>query len=188
MFKRLYDKALVWAAHRHAPRYLTLLSFAEASFFPVPPDIMLAPMCLTKPGKALAYATITTIASVTGGLFGYLIGYFAIEFIEPLILAAGYQASFLRAREWFTLWGFWVVFAAGFSPIPYKVFTITAGAMALFLPAFLAASLVGRGARFFLVAWLVVWGGKRVERHLRRHIEWLGWIVVIALVVLMIIL
>ncbi len=179
VFTRLYDLSLKWAAHRHAGYYLGGLSFAESSFFPIPPDIMLASMTLAKPDKGLSYALLTTITSVLGGLFGYLLGYFAYELVEPAIIELGYLERFQIAQQWFEEWGFWVVLIAGFSPIPYKVFTIAAGTLSLFLPVFLLASLIGRGARFFLVAWLIIWGGERLEHKLRQYVEWLGWLIVI---------
>ncbi len=178
LFTRLYDLSLKWAAHRHASYYLGGLSFAESSFFPVPPDVMLAPMTLAKPHKGIGYALLTTIASVLGGLFGYLVGYFAYELVEPVIVRFGYLERFQMAQQWFKEWGFWIVLIAGFSPIPYKVFTIAAGTLSLFLPVFLLASLIGRGSRFFLVAGLIIWGGERFERKLRQYVEWLGWFMV----------
>ena len=178
LFTRLYDLSLKWAAHRHAGYYLGGLSFAESSFFPIPPDVMLAPMTLAKPHKGIGYALLTTIASVLGGLFGYLVGYFAYELVEPVIIRFGYLERFQMAQQWFEEWGFWIVLIAGFSPIPYKVFTIAAGTLSLFLPVFLLASLIGRGSRFFLVAGLIIWGGERFERKLRQYVEWLGWFMV----------
>ncbi|HKJ77695.1 MAG TPA: YqaA family protein, partial [Gammaproteobacteria bacterium] len=152
--------------------------FAESSFFPVPPDVMLAPMALARPERAWSYAWITTLASVIGGLVGYLIGYFALEWVEPLIRDAGYWDGYMRARAWFDEWGFWAVFLAGFSPIPYKVFTIAAGVLAMFLPLFLVASLVGRAGRFFLVSALMRWGGVRMERALRDYVDRIGFALV----------
>jgi membrane protein YqaA with SNARE-associated domain len=183
LFGPLYDRVLAWAGHRHAPRYLGALSFAESSFFPIPPDVMLAPMTLARPAAATRLALLTTVASVLGGLAGYAIGYFAMDLAEPWMRNAGYWEGYLEVRHWFERWGFWAVLAAGFSPIPYKLFTIAAGTLAMFLPAFVVASLVGRGARFFLVAYLVRWGGPAVERRLRTHVEILGWAFVALLVI-----
>jgi membrane protein YqaA with SNARE-associated domain len=180
-FAWLYERVLRWAAHRHAPWYLGGLSFAESSFFPIPPDVMLAPMALAQPAKARRFALITTVASVAGGLFGYAIGYFALEVVTPWIQNAGYWEQYLRAQSWFITWGFWIVLVAGFSPIPYKLFTIAAGAAALSLLPFVLASLVGRGSRFFLVALLVAWGGPRMEPMIRPYIERLGWATVLVL-------
>jgi len=182
IFSVFYERAMRWAAHRHAPRYLAGLSFAESSFFPIPPDVMLAPMTLARPDRGWLFAAITTVASVAGGVLGYFIGWLAIEALEPWMVRVGYDEAYLLARDWFDRWGFWAVLAAGFSPIPYKVFTIAAGAMLMFLPGFVLASLLGRGARFFLVAGLIVWGGAPMERAIRRHVDTLGWVCVVLLV------
>ncbi len=184
LFGALYDRVILWAGHRKAPWYLGGLSFAESSFFPIPPDVMLAPMVLARPARAWSLAALTTAASVAGGVFGYLIGWLAFDLVEPLLHRSGHWDTYLRARDWFERWGVWVVFIAGFSPIPYKVFTITAGALSMALFPFILASLIGRGARFFLVAALIRWGGARYEPLLRRYIDWLGWGAVLALVLL----
>ncbi len=180
LFKKLYQRAMVWARAPQATWYLAGLSFAESSFFPVPPDVMLAPMSMAQPQRAWRFAFITTVASVLGGLLGYAIGHFAMDAIEPLIRDGHYWEGYLKARAWFDNWGFWAVFIAGFSPIPYKVFTIAAGSMAMALGPFLLASVVGRGARFYLVAGLLAWGGPRMEQALERYVEWIGWGVVAA--------
>ena len=180
VFSKLYDKVMNWSRHPHAERYLAGLSFAESSFFPIPPDVMLAPMSLAKTDKAFRFALITTLASVAGGIFGYTIGLWFFELIQPLVSEGGrWEHSYNLTREWFSEWGFWAIFIAGFSPIPYKVFTITAGAIGmLFLP-FVLASAIGRGARFFLLAALMKWGGKEMELKLKQYIDFLGWFVVI---------
>ena len=183
LFSRLYDRVLSWASHPHAEWYLGGLSFAESSFFPIPPDVLLAPMTLAQPAQGRRLATLTTVSSVIGGLAGYLIGFFAFEAVEPLLRELDYWEGYLRARSWFERWGFWAILAAGFSPIPYKLFTIAAGALAMNLPLFAVASLVGRGARFFLVAGLISWGGAPMERGLRRHIDVIGGAAVVVLVV-----
>ena len=175
LFSPLYARAMQWARHRHAPAYLGTLSFAESSFFPVPPDIMLAPMCLAKPEHAWRFALLTTVTSVAGGLAGYAIGYFAFEAITPWLQTTKYWASYQIAVQWFNDYGFWAVFIAGFSPIPYKVFTIAAGALSMALLPFTLASIIGRGARFYLVAGLMKWGGTRMEVALHRYVDRLGW-------------
>jgi len=180
LFSRLYARVMHWAAHPHAPRYLAGLSFAESSFFPIPPDVMLAPMALARPERAWSYALLTTASSVLGGMLGYLIGYFAFGAIEPLLHRAGYWPAYEAARGWFEQWGFWAIFVAGFSPIPYKVFTIAAGVLAMVFLPFVLASAVGRGLRFFLVAGLMVLGGERMERKLRTYIDYIGWATVLA--------
>jgi len=175
LFSKIFDRVMVWSRHPKAPWYLAALSFSESSFFPVPPDVMLAPMVLARPRSAWRFAGLTTVASVVGGAAGYLIGALAIEAIEPLLHRLDYWDVYLKARLWFQTWGFWAVLAAGFSPIPYKIFTIAAGAMSMLLVPFLLASLVGRGARFFLVAGLIAWGGSRFESNLKRYIDAIGW-------------
>ncbi|MCH9696965.1 MAG: DedA family protein [Gammaproteobacteria bacterium] len=184
MFRSLYDKVLGWARHRHAQYYLAMLSFAESSFFPIPPDTMLAPMVLAQPHKALRFALITTLFSVLGGIFGYILGFFAMEFIEPALHHLGYWEKYLTAQSWFEEWGVWVVFLAGFSPIPYKLFTICGGAMNMALAPFVLASAIGRGARFFMVALLIRLGGQRFETMLRKHIDLIGWVLVGACLIL----
>lgn len=176
LFGPLYDRVLNWASHPKARWYLAGLSFAESSFFPVPPDVMLAPMTLARPTDGFRLALITTMASVAGGIAGYAIGYFALDLIEPWMHSAGYWDGYLQVRGWFERWGFLAVLAAGFSPIPYKLFTIASGALAMFLPAFVIASFLGRAARFYLVAGLIKWGGQTMQEKLRRHVEVIGWI------------
>jgi membrane protein YqaA with SNARE-associated domain len=139
---------------------------------------MLAPMTLARPTRGWRFAFVTTAASVAGGLAGYAIGWLALDAIEPLLMSLGYWEAYIRSTEWFMTWGFLAVLAAGFSPIPYKIFTIAAGTLQMFLPAFVVASLVGRGGRFFLVAGLVIWGGEPMERRLRTHVDTIGWLIV----------
>jgi membrane protein YqaA with SNARE-associated domain len=170
---------LTWSRHKYAERYLAVLSFAESSFFPIPVDVMLAPMCLADRGKAWRYAAIATGFSVLGGVAGYFIGVAAFEMLEPWLRDSHYWSAYVTSRQWFDEYGVWVIFVAGFSPIPYKVFTIAAGVAALNLPLFFVASLIGRGARFFLVAGLIVWGGDKLESTLQQHVERIGWAVVI---------
>lgn len=178
IFSKLYGRVLAWAAHRHAPWYLGALSVAESSFFPVPPDVMLAPMVLARPERAWRLAALTTVASTVGGLIGWCIGYFALGAVEGLLHDVGYWEKYLVVREWFEQWGFWAVFLAGFSPIPYKLFTVSAGALGMNIPLFLLASTVGRGARFFLVAGLIRVGGAAMEQRLREYIDYIGWALV----------
>ena len=183
LFRPLYDRVLAWSRHRHAERYLGAMSFAESSFFPIPVDVMLAPMCLADRERWIRFATIATVFSVLGGLAGYAIGWGMFEAIEPWLSTSHYWDAYVTARRWFDDYGVWVVFVAGFSPIPYKVFTIAAGVAALNLPAFFIGSLIGRAARFFLVAGLVRLGGERFEASLRTHVERIGWAVVVITVI-----
>jgi len=184
LFSYLYDRTLVYSKHPKAPVYLSILSFIESSFFPFPPpDAMLAPMCLANRKKAWRYALLTTIMSVLGGLFGYLIGYFAFEMIEPILKSVGYWDKYETIKGWFLEWGIGVVFIAGFSPIPYKLITIASGALGMALIPFILASLVGRASRFYLVAGLIYLGGEKMEANLRKHIDTLGWLMVILIVI-----
>ena len=183
VFSTLMDRVLTWSKHPKAPWILGGLSFAESSFFPIPPDVMLMPMVMAQPNKAWHFATLTTVASVAGGLAGFFIGVWFIDAIIPWLQEFGYLNAYERAQAWFAEWGFWAVLAAGFSPIPYKVFTIAAGALSMSLVPFALASLVGRAARFFLVAALLRWGGARFESALRRYVDIIGWVVVALLVI-----
>lgn len=184
IFSALYAWTMKWAEHKLAPKMLAAITFAESVFFPIPPDVLLAPMVLAKPQKAWYYATLTTVASVFGGIAGYWLGYFMFEpWIQPAIESLGYTERFDKAVNWFNEWGVWVVFIAGFSPIPYKIFTVSAGFLQMaFLP-FLIASAIGRGMRFYLVAGLIHWGGEAFEQKIRQWVDVLGWLLV-ALIVL----
>ncbi|MFT6804917.1 MAG: membrane protein YqaA with SNARE-associated domain [Glaciecola sp.] len=176
LFETCYELCLKWAQHRHAEKYLAGLSCSESMFFPIPPDVMLAPMALSQPQKAWRFALVTTVASVVGGILGYLLGYFAFEsFIQPVVVEMGYQDKLTQAALWFKEYGVWVVFLAGFSPIPYKVFTISAGFLHMALIPFIIASTIGRGMRFFLVAALMKYGGPMMEAKLKKYIEIIGW-------------
>ncbi len=187
LFSALYDRMLQWAQHRHAPLYLVCLSFVEASFFPLPPDLMLAPMSISRPQKAWWYATLTTLSSVLGGIVGYLLGMFFISLIEPYLIQMGYQVAYYKVQHWFLLWGFWALFFAGFTPIPYKVFTIASGAVGMPVVPFVLASLVGRASRFYLVSGLMRAGGTRMNNQLRKYIDWFGWIFLVGISVAIII-
>jgi len=183
IFAPLYALVLRWSRHRRAPYFLAALSFAESSFFPVPVDVMLAPMCLSRRFMAWRYASIAMIFSVIGGIAGYFIGVAGFEILEPWLRESHYWSAYQTSRQWFDAWGVWAIFVAGFSPIPYKVFTIAAGVAALNFPLFVLASIIGRGARFFLVAGLIVWGGDSLEMKLHQYVERIGWAVVVIVVV-----
>ncbi len=183
LFTTLYDKALTWARHPKATWYLSGMSFAESSFFPIPPDVMLMPMSLATPKKAFYYAWLTTIFSLLGGLLGYAIGYWAIDFVLPFIESIGYMHKMERVEQFFEEYGIWIIFIAGFSPVPYKLFTVTAGATSMALLPFVIASFIGRGARFYLVAGLMKWGGAKMEASIRKWVDWLGWGFVLILTV-----
>ena len=129
LFGPIYDRVLGWSSHPRAPRYLAAMSFAESSFFPIPPDVMLIPMAVARPERMLWLALLTTVASVAGAVLGYAIGYFAIDLLLPWVERIGWLAEYRSAVAWFDEWGLWVVLLAGFTPVPYKAFTIAAGAV-----------------------------------------------------------
>lgn len=183
LFSRLYARVMIWARHKHAALWLALVSFSESSFFIVPPDVMLAPMTLARPDKAWFYAGLTTVMSVLGGLLGYLIGLFAFHLAEPWLISLDYMHAYQQASAWFDEWGFWAIFVAGFTPIPYKIFTIAAGAANMMLLPFVIGSIIGRGMRFFLVAGLMRWGGPQLEASLHIWVDRLGWLTVLILII-----
>ncbi len=184
VFGWLYDRVLLWSKHRRAPAILTGLSFSESIFFPIPPDVMLAPMAMTQPHRAWYFAFLTTVASVVGGIVGYWLGYFAFEpLVLPLVEWAGYQDKLARVTDWFQAYGFWIIFIAGFSPLPYKLFTVTGGMLqVMFLP-FVLGSLISRGLRFFIVAALLRSGGPNMAVKLRKYVDLMGWGVVILAII-----
>lgn len=179
LFESIYVGVMRFSRRREAPYYLSLLSFVESFILPFPPpDVMLAPMSLAQPSRAMRFAALTLLFSVLGGLVGYLIGAYLFEVVKPYISSWGYQARFDTVIDWFRQWGFWAVLVAGFSPVPYKIFTIAAGLLNLALIPFVLASIIGRGARFFLVAWCLARFGPAIEPKLMRYIEYIGWAIV----------
>lgn len=145
---------------------------------------MLAPMVLAQPTKGWWFAFLTTLFSLMGGIFGYIIGMFAFEYIEPILHDWGYWEVYLKTQVWFAKDGFWVIFLAGFTPIPYKVFTISAGVISMSFVPFVLASFIGRGARFFLVSGLIIWGGKRMETLIRLYIDKIMYLALLLLLII----
>ena len=176
IFEPIYTAILSWAKHKHAERYLAGVSFAESSFFPIPVDVMLAPMVLADKDKAWRLATITTVMSVLGGIFGYLIGSFFFEaYGDQILNYFSAHAAFESVQEKYAAHGILIILLAGFTPVPYKIFTIASGVLGIaFLP-FVVLSLIGRGGRFFLVAGLVRLGGDKLEETIHKQVELLGW-------------
>jgi membrane protein YqaA with SNARE-associated domain len=182
LFGPLYDRTLGWARHRRAPGFLTGLSFAEAIVFPVPPEVMLAPMCLAEPRRGFWFATLSLAGSLAGAVIGYALGHFAYEAVKPLLAALGWidridiQVESLRAIVAESPWqAFWLLVLAGFTPIPLKIFTWASGVVGVPLLPFMASMFVGRGKRVYLVALAIRFGGERAERALYRYIEPIGW-------------
>jgi membrane protein YqaA with SNARE-associated domain len=171
MLKRTYDRLIALAASRNAPWWLALIAFAEASFFPIPPDVMLIPMALARPRSAWRIAAICTLASVAGGAFGYLIGVAVFDQVaRPILSIYGYGPAFAAFQEKFQEYGVWIVLIKGLTPIPYKIVTIAAGAARMNFGAFMLASLATRGARFFLVATLLHYFGDSVRDFIERRL------------------
>ena len=171
MLRRIYEWVLRLGEHRHAPTALFGVSFAESSFFPIPPDVMLIPMILAERLKAWRFALICTIGSVLGGLFGYYIGAALYDVVgQPIVAFYGLEHKMDSFFEQYKLYGALIVFLAGFTPIPYKVFTIASGVAGLNLPVFVIASLLSRGARFFLVATMLYFFGPTIRNFIERYL------------------
>ncbi len=182
LIRRLYDWTLSLAAHRHAIWWLVAVSFIESSVFPIPPDALLIPMILAARNRAFLYATVCTAASVLGGIAGYGIGYFLFDTIgQPLVEFYGAGLALEGVKADFAEHGWWIVLGGGMTPFPYKVVTITAGALALDPIAFTAASIIGRGVRFFLVAALLWKFGAPIRDFIERR---LGWVVAVGFILL----
>ncbi len=179
MFAGMYNRMMQWAAHPYAERYLVGISVFESIFFPLPTALMVAPMAVARPEKAVRIALIATVMSVLGGVVGYYLGHYAFDLVEPWIQELGYGEKYQIAQRWFQQWGFMAVVIAGFSPIPFKLFTLSAGALSMAILPFIAAAIVGRAAHFFLVALVMAWAGPRLEPVVRKYIEWLGWLTVV---------
>jgi len=174
--RRLYAWMLRMAGHRHALPALALVSFAESSFFPVPPDVMVVPMVLARRAQAWRIALVCTVASVAGGLAGYAIGVFLLESIGlPILDFYGALAAFEDLRALYDRWGLWVILIKGLTPIPFKVVTIASGAFRFDLATFIAASVVTRGVRCFAVAGILWWFGPRIAPLLERWAGPIGW-------------
>ena len=172
LFRRVYDWTLALAEKRTAGGWLAAISFAEASFFPIPPDVLLIPLCLGALRKALKFALICSVASVLGGAAGYAIGAFGWETVQDIFYkyVPGFtEEKFRHLMSWYTEWGWPLVFLAGFSPIPYKIFTIASGVLGMAFPQFLLASAVSRSARFFIVAVLIAKFGEPMKVFIDKH-------------------
>lgn len=170
MLRRLYDWTIEKSGHPHAERWLAAISFIESSFFPIPPDALLAPMCLARPDRVWRYALICTVASVLGALLGYAIGYFLFETVGKAILDFyGAGAEFETFKQSFNEQGWVIVLLAGFTPLPYKVITIAAGTTHMSLLVLVVASIIARGARFYLVAGLLRAFGPPMKAWIDRN-------------------
>lgn len=171
MMRRLYDWMMAMARGPKAPHALGIVSFAESSFFPIPPDVMLIPMILADRAKAWWYATLATITSVVGGIAGYAIGYFLLESVgKPILHFYGKTGALETLRQFFEQWGVLAILIKGATPIPYKVVTISAGVAEMNLVAFVLASIGARAMRFYLVAGLLYWFGEPIKQFIERRL------------------
>jgi membrane protein YqaA with SNARE-associated domain len=184
VFKPLYERALRWSASPRAPMLLFLLSMCEAVFFPIAPEVMLAPMCLARRDRALRYAAISLGGSIIGMSIGYALGHYALGLLMPWIEKIGYGARFHAIEQQAREHGFWLLLIAGFTPVPFKIFTLASGAVGMPLLPFFAGAIIGRGKRVFLVAGAIKLGGARAEAALHRWIEPVGWIGLILFIAL----
>ena len=172
MLHRLYARTLALASSPRALWWLATIAFAEASFFPIPPDVLLIPMALSRPDRAWRFAAVCTIASVIGGALGYFIGYALFDQLaRPLIAFYGYAARFDAFQAMYAQYGLWIILIKGLTPIPYKIVTIASGAAHFDFALFMAASVVTRGARFFLVATLLHFFGDSVRAFIDRRLS-----------------
>lgn len=183
MLRRLYDWTMSLAAGRHAPAALAAVSFAESSFFPIPPDVMLIPMVIARRARAFFYATLATISSVLGGMAGYAIGYFVFEAIGmPILNFYGKADDFAGFTQMFNDYGVWILIIKGMTPIPYKILTIAAGVAHMDFVAFILASIVARAMRFFIVATLLFFFGEPVRAFIEQRLTLVTTVFVILLV------
>jgi membrane protein YqaA with SNARE-associated domain len=182
-FKRLYDRCMVWIAGPYGAWTLFVIAFVESSFFPIPPDVFLIAMCIAAPTRAFKYAAICSIGSVLGGAFGYGLGYWFMDSLGQQIIGwYGLEDKYAKVQHLYQTYDTWAVGAAGFTPLPYKLFTITAGAFKLNFPTFVLVSLLSRSARFFLVAAFIWKFGAPVKHFIDRYFNILSIIFMVLLI------
>jgi len=187
LHRRLYDWVIHFADTKHGATALFCLSFAESSFFPVPPDVLLGPLTLGAPKKWLRFAVSCSMASVLGGIFGYLIGVFLWSMIDQWAYAhlgviGLTEANFAKFQGWYEKYDFWIVFTCGFTPLPYKVCTISSGVARINFAGFLVASSVSRSVRFFIVAGLMGWKGEKIRPVIEKYFNWFSLAFVLLLI------
>lgn len=183
IFKGLYNRAMRWADHPHRERYLVGVSVFESFVFPLPTALLMIPMVVATPDKAIRLATITTLMSVFGAVIGYLLGWGAMSVIEPWITQMGWLPQLETARVEFEKYGVLAVAIGAFTPAPFKIFTLTAGILSMSFIPFILVSFLGRGAHFYLIALLMAWAGPKMEPVVRKYIEWLGWAIIVLAVI-----
>lgn len=181
--RKIYDAVIHLSTNKHALGWLFAVSFIESSFFPIPPDIMLIPMILAAPARAWRIAGIATVASVLGAYLGYVIGFYFFQMIAaPLLDFYGYLAKFNEFKDLYNEYGALIVFGAGITPFPYKIITIASGVVHMNLIVFTVASIIARGMRFFLIAWLLKVYGERMRIFIEKNLGWLSVLFLVLLV------
>ena len=182
LLRKTYDWVLHWSATKHALPALAVLSFAESSFFPIPPDVLLIAMAVAVPMKAFRYAAVCSVASVLGGMFGYFLGWQFMDLVgTPIVEFYHFQEQFAKIGSWYEEYNAWAVGAAGFTPLPYKVFTLAAGAFEINFPVFVLASLASRSARFFIVAGLIYKFGAPIKVFIEKYFNILSIVFIVLL-------
>ena len=183
LLKKLYDWVISWAHKKYSSAALFILAFAESSFFPIPPDVLQIALSVSKPKKSFFYALISSTGSVLGGILGYFIGFFLFDTIGSLIInSLGYQAQFNSVGDLYKSYAFLAILVSAFTPIPYKVFTIAAGFWQVGLLPLIAASVIGRSARFFIVATLIYFFGPKIKEFIDKYFNLLTMIFIILLI------
>jgi len=181
--RKIYDYTLDLAGRKNALAWLFAISFIESSFFPIPPDIMIIPMVLATPKQAYKIAGVALIASILGGYLGYAIGVFGFEMIaKPLLTFYGYMDGFTKFENYYHEYGAWIVFGAGITPFPYKIITIASGVVRLDLVVFTIASILARGFRFYIIAWLLKRFGAPMKTFIEKNLNFLSIIFLILLI------
>ncbi len=183
MFRALYDWTLRLASHRHAIRSMAVISFCESSFFPIPPDVMVVPMVLARRDQAYLIATVCTVSSVLGGILGYAIGYFLYDSVGQWLINVYHMGERIHGlKALYDQWGSLVILIKGFTPIPFKLVTIASGFFQFNFPLFVLLAAITRGARFFLIAWLLKRYGAPMQEFIERRLTLVGWTFLILLI------
>lgn len=181
--RKIYDSVFHLSKENGAIYWLFAIAFIESSFFPIPPDVMLIPMILAAPKKAWSIAGVATVGSVIGAYLGYAIGFYFFQLIaEPLLNFYGYLEKFNSFKDLYNQYGAWIVFGAGITPFPYKIITIASGVVHMNLIVFTIASIIARGMRFFLVAWLLKKYGEIMREFIEKNLGWLSILFLLLLI------
>lgn len=181
--RKIYDSVFHLSKENGAIYWLFAIAFIESSFFPIPPDVMLIPMILAAPKKAWSIAGVATVGSVIGAYLGYAIGFYFFQLIaEPLLNFYGYLEKFNSFKDLYNQYGAWIVFGAGITPFPYKIITIASGVVHMNLIVFTIASIIARGMRFYLVAWLLKKYGETMREFIEKNLGWLSILFLLLLI------